>query len=220
MESDQLSGYPLSRWTLTLKGRQIDVVGPANEEELLDRPDVQRRFEEDEYLPYWGQLWPAAVMLAEHVLADGPGRGRLAVEIGCGLGLPAVAAGLAGWEVLATDYDEDALEFARENARLNHVASVRTKLLDWRSPDLAGRFDRLIASDVLYERRHHRPVADFIVRFLADDGMALVVDPNRKQANDFEDILRHVGLTWETAATHANQPYGRYVKGTIYRIWR
>jgi len=220
MESDHLSGYPLSRWTLTLTGRQIEVVGPANEDELLDRPEVQRRFEEDEYLPYWGQLWPAAVMLAEHVLADEPGRGRSALEIGCGLGLPAVAAGLAGWDVLATDYDQDALEFARENARLNRAPAVRAKLLDWRTPDMAGRFDRLLASDVLYERRHHQPVADFILRFLADKGEALVVDPNRKQANDFEETLRHVGLTCEKADTHANQPYGRYVKGTIYRIWR
>jgi len=221
MEStESLFGYPIRRWPITLAGGALEILGPANEDQLLEAPEVQARFDEDEYLPYWGQLWPAAAMLAEAILADEPGRGRRALEVGCGLGLPAVAARLAGWEVLATDYDEDALRFASENARLNGVADVQVRPLDWRCPDVFNRFDRIFASDVLYEHRNHQPMAELIHRLLAEDGVALVADPNRQMARGFDEVIGSVGLVLETAATHANQPYGRYVDGTIYRIRR
>ncbi len=220
MDPDRLLGYPVRRWTVTLGGRHLEILGPADEDDLLDSPEVARRFEQDEYLPYWGQLWPAAVMLAEEVLDDEPGRNRPALEIGCGLGLVAIAARLAGWDVLATDYDKDALGFTRENARCNGVPSLPVKLVDWRRPRTLDRFDRLFASDVLYEHRHQTQLADTINLLLAQDGLALVSDPNRKTAQGFEDALRHVGLACRTSETHANQPHGRYVKGTIYRIWR
>jgi len=221
MEStESLFGYPIRRWPIAVAGRALEIVGPANQDELLETPEVQARFDEDEYLPYWGQLWPAAVMLAEAILADETGRGRRALEVGCGLGLPAVAAWLAGWEVLATDYDEDALQFACENARLNGVGDLQVRALDWRRLDIFDRFDRIFAADVLYERRNHQPIAELIQRLLADDGVALLADPNRQMARGFDDVLGSVGLVLETATTHANQPYGRYVDGTIYRIRR
>jgi predicted nicotinamide N-methyase len=220
MRREQLFGYPIRRWQLTIGGRALEVVGPANQDDLLDDPEVQARFETDEYLPYWGQLWPAAVMLAEHILSDEPGQDRAALEIGCGLGLVAVAARLAGWDVLATDYDDAALEFVRENARLNHLVRLQVGLLDWRKPSTADRFDRIFASDVLYERRHHQPVAEIISQLLGTSGVALVSDPNRQTARGFDEALARADLAWETAATHATQPHGRYVEGTIYRIWR
>lgn len=220
MSCDRLLGYPISRWTLSLSGHGIEIVGPADHDGLLDDPEVQARFEEDEYLPYWGQLWPAAVMLADHALTDEPGQGRSALEIGCGLGLVSIAARLAGWQVLATDYDQDALEFAKENARLNDLSPMPVKLLDWRKPSLLDRFDRIFASDVLYEERNHQPVADLISQLLTADGVALLSDSNRRVSRDFDRVLHHAGLTWNTSSTHANQPHGRYVEGTIYQVRR
>ncbi len=220
MESDLPNSSCLRRWPVSLSGRSWELISPGNQEELLDDPQVMARFEEDEYLPYWGQLWPAAVMLADHILLHERGDDRPALEIGCGLGLVSMAARAAGWDTLATDYDEDALRFTRHNAEANGVEGLRVRFLDWRRPDLPGRFARIFASDVLYERRNHQPVADFIARHLNSDGYALVCDPNRKIARDFDTALRDAALAFETIPTHANQPYGRYVEGTIYRIRR
>ncbi|MBN1345055.1 MAG: methyltransferase domain-containing protein [Phycisphaerae bacterium] len=220
MEAEYLLGHPVRHWTVDLSGRSLDLVGPANEDDLLESPDVQARFEADEYLPYWGQLWPSAVMLAAFVLQDQLGSGRSALEIGCGLGLVALGARLAGWNVLATDYDETALAFTRENARRNDLGPVQTRLLDWRHPMVTQRFDRILASDVLYERRNHEPVISLINHLLAGGGIALISDPNRKMAAGFVEMLRRAGLSCQTTSTHAYQPYGRYVKGTIYRVWR
>lgn len=220
MSADRFLGYTVFRWSLMLSNRRVEIIGPADQDGLLDSPDVQARFESDEYLPYWGQLWPAAVMLADHVLAGERGRNRPALEIGCGLGLVAIAARIAGWNVLATDYDQDALEFTRQNARLNGLTPLPTRLLDWRRPGVLDRFDRIFASDVLYETRNHQPVAALIEQLLARDGLALVSDPNRQTARGFDRALDRAGLAHETLATHANQSLGRYVEGTVYRIWR
>ncbi len=94
---------------------------------------------------YWAQLWPSAIALARR-LAREPALvcGRSVLEVGCGLGLGAVAASLAGASsVLATDVEPDALVFASANAAENRggrrsdatggddPAVVTTALLDW-----------------------------------------------------------------------------------------
>ncbi len=211
---------PTRKWEVTIGGHQLNILGPADEEALLEDPLVERRFAEDEYMPYWGQLWPAAVMLAEHVLNDEPGRNRSALEVGCGLGLVALAARVAGWDVLATDYDHAALEFTRANALANGLGGINVKYVDWRKPSALNRYSRILASDVLYERRNLQPLADLFNALLADDGVALVSDPNREVAKGFSEVLSKAGLTCNTSSTHAEQPYGRYVNGTIYRIRR
>lgn len=218
MASEHFKGYPVVRKPIRLGGREWVCLAPANEDELLDSPQVQARFEVDEYMPYWGQLWPAAPMLAEYVLSDEPGRNRPALEIGCGLGMVSVVSQAMGWQVTATDYDEDALAFTRENGRLNDVGDIRTRLLDWRHPSLLQRFDRILAADVLYEVRNHQPVIDLVRQLLSGEGVALVVDPDRKAARTFEDTLAHAGLEWQTCSLHTTQPYGRYIRGTLYAI--
>ncbi len=77
-------------------------------------------FDDDEqaFPPYWAELWASGVELALAVAKDAP-FGRAVLEIGCGLGLPSVAAALAGARVLATDRSPDAVAFAAHNARLS-----------------------------------------------------------------------------------------------------
>jgi len=57
-----------------------------------------------------------------------PGKGKRALELGCGLGLVTNRRALrAGYDVLATDYYEDALLFARPQTGLSfdRPASLR-----------------------------------------------------------------------------------------------
>ena len=88
-------------------------------DDLLDHPAVRAAFAADEYLPYWADLWPAARMLAKAVLAEPWPPGLTALEVGCGLGLPGVAALASGLRVAFSDYDATAVRFAADNARLN-----------------------------------------------------------------------------------------------------
>lgn len=175
MERALAARLPLGHSEATLGGTSVVLVRPASAEALISEED----FERDERLPYWADLWPSATALAEHV-ARLPGGGARLLELGCGLGLVAAAAARAGFDVLATDYYEDALDFASLNAwRVSRVA-IGTRHLDWRAlpPDL-GTFDMVVASDVLYERPYAALVAEVLRRSLAPAGRAWLADPGR-----------------------------------------
>lgn len=191
-------GHFCREYELTIAGRPIRVIGPHEPYALLDRPETMRRFAEDEYLPYWAQPWPAAAMLAEHLLeALPPDRGPI-LELGSGLGIVAIALTLAGRRVIATDYDDESLEFIRENATRCGVALLDVRRLDWRAPP-AERFDVIIAADVTYERRNLEPIAALLATSLAPAGLAFVADANRSAAGGFPAALHAAGLRFHVA---------------------
>ena len=172
-------------------GHRIGLVRPESSESLINEAD----FERDERLPYWAELWPSALILARQVAAlDGAGRSML--ELGCGIGLVAAAASRAGFDVTATDYYADALLFTSLNAARNSGREPHVRELDWRSiPADLGRFDVIVASDVLYERRYPSLIADVVARALAPDGIALIADPGRIAAPELPGECTARGLT-------------------------
>lgn len=175
--------FVLDAREVVIGSRRWHLDRPRSSDDLINEAD----FELDERLPYWADLWPSAIALATVVSAL-QGSGRRAVEFGCGLGLPTLAAANAGFDVTATDYYEDALRFARRNAVGNLGRDIATRLVDWCAfPDDLGRFDLVLASDVLYERRYAPLVARAVVHSLAPDGVALVADPGRAALGGFLD---------------------------------
>jgi predicted nicotinamide N-methyase len=102
---------------LSIGGVGLVLERPAAPEELLD----EHRFADDEFLPYWAELWPSGLALAECVaaldLADVD-----VLELGCGLGLPSLVAAACGASVLATDWAPEAVELVRANARRNRLS--------------------------------------------------------------------------------------------------
>jgi predicted nicotinamide N-methyase len=90
---------------IELGGRTLRVMRPPQADALID----EEAFDEDEFLPYWAELWPSGVALAK-VVAGLPLRGVRVLEIGAGLGLPSLSAALGGADVLATDRAADAVE--------------------------------------------------------------------------------------------------------------
>lgn len=156
-------------------GRTWRLEMPRSAEDLISEADFAR----DERLPYWADLWPSAIVLANEVSALA-GAGRRAIEFGAGIGLPSLAATAAGFSVTVTDYYEDALLFARRNAACNLGRDIATALVDWRTlPASPGRFDLVLAADVLYEKPYAPLVARAVMGALAPGGMALIADPGR-----------------------------------------
>jgi SAM-dependent methyltransferase len=216
-------GYPVTTRMVVVAGHTFHLLAPRNCEELLDDPRTMARFTADEYMPYWADLWPAAFLLAEEVAAWPPAAGASdppgVLELGCGLGLVGLAVAWRGYPVIVTDYDEDALAFAAENARRNGLPPPLTRSIDWRQtyPDLA--LDRILAADVLYEARNLAPMANFIRQHLRPGGFALVADADRPTADPFERVARAAGLAVTVRAVQqprANQPP---LSGRIFRLW-
>jgi predicted nicotinamide N-methyase len=134
---------------IAVAGVRLELLRPESPEALID----EQAFADDEFLPYWAELWPAATALAE-ALPDVAG--QRVVELGCGLGVPSLVAAARGAQVTATDWASDAIELLRRNAERNEL-TVRAEVRDWREP-WDERFDLVLAADVLYERRNVEPV--------------------------------------------------------------
>jgi predicted nicotinamide N-methyase len=149
--------------------------------------------------PYWAELWPSARVLAEH-LATRDLQGVRAVELGCGLALPAVAAALRGAEVLAVDHDADAVRVACVNGR-QAGGRVQGLVADLRDPPLEllarGPFDLVLAADVLYDDLLAASLATLIPQLAGTSGRALVAFPWRGQADALARSLEQAGMTVE-----------------------
>jgi predicted nicotinamide N-methyase len=162
-------------------GHVLTISRPESAERLID----EARFEQDEFMPYWAELWPSGVALAQHVAALDL-RGRRVLELGCGLALPSLAAALGGAEVLATDWASEALELVTANAAANGLR-IGTALVDWQEgapPELVP-FEVVLAADVLYEKRNTVPLLGVLTAVTAATGTAVVADPGRRHAPAF-----------------------------------
>ncbi|HYP47574.1 MAG TPA: hypothetical protein VEQ61_02950, partial [Thermoleophilaceae bacterium] len=70
-----------------LRSGEVSVMRPREVNDLLS----EEAFEREEFMPYWAELWASGVALADDV-ASRALRGKRVLELGCGLGLPSIAA--------------------------------------------------------------------------------------------------------------------------------
>ncbi len=166
----------------------LTLLHPPQADELID----EAAFDEDEFLPYWAELWPSGIALAEAVAALDV-RGLRVLELGAGLGLPSLAAALGGADVLATDWSEDAVALLEDNAARNGAA-LRVAPVRWDEPDelvAAAPWDLVLGADLLYEQRN----ADVLLELLPRLGASvLLADPGRPFERGF---LERAAARWQ-----------------------
>jgi len=165
-------------------GLRLEILRPPSAEELID----ESAFDEEEFLPYWAELWPSGLALARHVAAQEL-QGVRVLELGCGLGLPALAAALRGADVLASDWAEDAIELLQRNAGLNGVF-LRVARLRWSDPEpllRAAPWDLVLGADLLYEARNAEQLAELLPSL---GGEVLLAEPGRPYAKEFLERFR------------------------------
>lgn len=178
-------------------GRTLELLLPQAADALID----EVAFTADERMPYWAELWPSAVALAEFVSED-PALGRAGLgntrvlELGCGVGLVSLAVAARGVPVLASDYEQPALDFVEVNARRNGIVDVATTLLDWRDVSAAGTYACVLAADVLYEERNAVALRGALRTLVVPGGSVLLADPGRRWLGAFLETLRGDG--WKT----------------------
>jgi predicted nicotinamide N-methyase len=167
--------------------RSISLLRPRVADALLD----EEAFEHEEFLPYWAELWPSAIALAEEVARLDLG-GLRVLELGCGLGLPSIVAALGGAHVLASDWSPDAVEVAARNAERNG-AELDTALAAWGTASAlvdAAPWDLVLGADLLYERRNVEQLLALLPR-LGD--YVLLSEPGRPFESTFLERARE---TW------------------------
>jgi predicted nicotinamide N-methyase len=160
---------------------ELALLRPRDPDKLID----EEAFADDEFLPYWAELWPAALSLARALPVELAG--RAVVEVGCGLGLPALVAAARGARVTAIDWAPAAIDLLRENATRNGL-ELEAAVADWRSFD--GTFDLAIAADVLYEQRNVEPLLELLQKVAPT---VLLAEPGRPAGAEF---LRRAADFW------------------------
>ena len=196
LNGDALVGALTRRFRTSVEDATVDehtfsILRPANSDDLIREED----FVKDERLPYWADVWPSSIVLAGKLM-ELKGRGKTALELGCGVGLSTLAATSAGFDVLSTDYYDDALDVTRANVFRNLGKIARTRLVDWRHlPRDLGTFDLVFASDVLYEKEYAELLPVLLRGLLAPAGLALIADPGRVAAPIFIEACAEHRLT-------------------------
>jgi len=197
----RLAAFDIVEEAVDVGGRSLSIVRPRSSEDLLD----EEAFDREEFLPYWAELWPSALALAEAATHRIVPSTRV-LELGCGLALPSVVTALSGARVLATDWSPAALLFAAENARRNG-AELETALVRWDDAHpLAGRgapWDLVLASDVLYERRNVELLLGLLPQVVAPGGLVLLADPGRPHVGAF---LAAAETSWRVEPV---EPFGQ-----------
>ncbi len=207
------------------------IAAPADPDAVLDEiaAPVSVTAESEPHMPYWATPWASGLALAEVALARRAEiAGRLALELGCGLGVTAAAALQAGAALVVADCFAEALTYCRYNALRNAGAEPRTILADWRIEAgrrllvAAGPFDLLLAADVLYEPEDVAPLLDLVPRLLRPGGRFWLAEPGRATSATFVRAARERGwrvedhLTferdWPGAAGFARVTVHRYVE--------
>ncbi|MGI1679867.1 MAG: 50S ribosomal protein L11 methyltransferase [Cellvibrionaceae bacterium] len=117
--------------------------------------DVANKLMEQPF--YWAFCWASGSALAELILKQPElVSGKRIVDFGCGSGVVAIAAALAGAKkVIACDIDPMALLAAKENAVLNNAdISYSDDFLDVIKNKGQVYWDLIVAADVLYDREN------------------------------------------------------------------
>jgi predicted nicotinamide N-methyase len=173
---------------LPWSGLTVRILRPAGIEDLIDRVE----HDPEENLPYFAQVWPSGIALAD-LLAEQPEfvAHRRTLEVGCGLGITAIAASRAGALLTIADYFPASLDLTAANLERSGAPAVKARQLNWRdqaSVDALasdGPFQIVIAADVLYESRDIAPLRSFFDHVLAPSGTLILAEPGRPVAARF-----------------------------------
>jgi predicted nicotinamide N-methyase len=194
----------------------FSIMRPRNSDDLIREED----FVEDERLPYWADIWPSSTVLAAQII-ERRGEGRRLLELGCGVGLVTTAAMASGHTVTATDYYMDALAFTRANAFRNIGKSPDAQMMNWRSfPKAAKEFDKVIASDVLYESEYAKIIPSILKATLSLHGVALIADPGRVATPEFLEVCERTSLELLNQETFAFESGEIKQQITVYELGR
>lgn len=177
--------YPSRLDPIDLPRGPIELWRPPRAEALLERM-IEGEIDPDEKLPYWADLWPAAVGLAE-AIADGTvgvAPGQRWMELGAGLGLVSLAAARQGARVVATDWIDESLCYVRASAERAGL-EVETRVLDWRGPPSDLSPSHVLASDVLYEARNGPWLKALLERWRKPGFELWLADPGRAHVEPF-----------------------------------
>jgi len=161
--------YELEQTPISINGKRLELYRVKNIDPIIN--DLANKGEE--YIsrfPFWVKVWESSIVLASHLINMDVEKGKEILEIGAGMGVAGLFLGLSGHKVTITDYDDNALELLGMNVKHNQLDNVSVRKLDWNLPDLTGKFDIICGSELVYNKKHIKPVIRLFQDYLKTDG--------------------------------------------------
>jgi len=174
--------YETDTRDMVIKERKFSFLVPKSIDRFIDPEDLFHGF------PLWSKIWQASMILADHVTGLKVEQGKKFLEIGCGMGIVGIIASSFGHSVTMTEYNPDALNFARANALMNLSSAdpgPEIKELDWNEPRLEGSFDYIVGSEVIYNEKDYQPILMLFKRYLKPSGEIILAEGMRKTSMEF-----------------------------------
>lgn len=171
--------YTTRETQVTINGRDFIFLLPESLEPFMDAVDPMTHF------PLWAKIWEASALLAGQ-LAERPHHpGERLLEIGAGVGMVGIIAAAFGHQVTVTEYNPDALNFARANAEKNGCPQVKIENLDWLAPSALPPFDLIVGSEVIYQEEMIPSLISLFQHYLAPGGTILLAGQVRQSGVRF-----------------------------------
>lgn len=198
-----LQGYDTESVDLTIGMRRLTLLRVRDLERYVDREALLQ--DDTAEPPYWAHLWTGALTLARYVEECIDCHDLSVLDLGCGLGLTGIVAGLKGGRVTFADKELDALAFATANAQLNYCPSFDARILDFtqdveseqsKRNTMKQRFSLILGAEILYDRPTFPALVSCLHRHLAPSGRAIFADARRTNTEEFYRQLTQTGLRW------------------------
>lgn len=156
---------------------------PKSIDQYIDNSDIMHGF------PMWSRLWEACIVLMQHLVDLPVDSERSILELGSGLGVAGITAAAMGHDVTLTENDPNALAFIKANIAENRCDHAKVRRLDWYQPDLEGRFDLIIGSDLVYREAAVDALGALFDRYLRPQGRVLLAESVRATGAVFFDRM-------------------------------
>ncbi len=178
-----LRDYDTETFPVKIGDRELQFLKPRTIDRFIDPVDPMAGF------PLWAKLWEASVVLTNYMAGIPVEAHRRILELGSGLGVAGIAAAVMGHTITLTEHNPDALNFLQANACLNRCNRITIRHLDWLHPELAGLFDLIIGSDIIYQESVIGPLEALFRKHLAPGGRVVLTGKVRRTGTLFFERL-------------------------------
>jgi predicted nicotinamide N-methyase len=136
--------------------------------------------------PYWAKVWPSATAL-HNVLQKHPSliRDKTVLELGAGIGLPALMMADITKSIQISDYDLEAVELLQKNIEHLQLENAEALKLDWNALPEAIHPEVVILSDVNYDPTQFETLTKLIEKFIHQGCTIILSTPQRIMASPF-----------------------------------
>ncbi|MBK6999431.1 MAG: SAM-dependent methyltransferase [Rhodoferax sp.] len=170
--------------------------------------------------PLFGVIWPSARVLA-NAMQTYDLVGKRILEIGCGLALASLVIHRRLGDITASDCHPLTKVFLEENLRLNALPRMKYQAAHWGRENLSlGKFDLIIASDVLYERDMPETLSRFIDCHSSNRVDIIVLDPDRGNRSSFCRNMVDLGYAPDIQRANTLQSTGKAYRGHFLNFSR